>query len=83
MFSSKMFKYMRHEERRCLLSSFLAAVLLATAGLAANRAHAQSEVGWIACPFAFDAATKLLLARVKTKMDPEEFAGWAISFAHP
>jgi hypothetical protein len=75
MFSSEMFKHMRHEARRRLLSSFLAAVLLATAGLVADRAHAQSEVGWFACPFAFDAATRLLLARVKTRMDPEDFAG--------
>jgi hypothetical protein len=75
MLSSKMFKPMRQEARRRLLPSSLAAVLLATAGLAADRARAQSDVGWIACPFAFDAATKLLLARVKTKMDPEDFAG--------
>jgi hypothetical protein len=58
-----------------LVRLVVALLLMIIGGPMPQRAHAQSEVGWVACPFVFDAATKVLLARLKTKLSPDEFAG--------
>ncbi len=74
MFGFKRLHVAQSEWRRRIVI-VLMAPMLATGGSAAHRVHAQSEAGWVACPFVFDAATQVILARLKTKLSSDEFAG--------
>ena len=57
-------------------SCSMAAHAAATGGSCRSACHTPSrKQAWVACPFVLDAATQVLLARLKTKLSPDEFAG--------